>query len=272
MEATTYIRGRSIMNQFIIVDECQNLTPHEVKTIISRCGEGTKMVLTGDPFQIGEPHSYAPQEVLNCLLWFLSDNPYLDANSNGLAYCVERQRTQQTGGNCCQVVVECGAFRTNTLIHSRKTHAPRSHQIAHWQKGRTGSLFVGWLFLPTFWCYWGTTLLTTVFCTVCVFFLPTTLCHSLGFNRLEELSQVSTQVHARSFGRESVFCLPAIAASDRSCWYWLRCVTQLGQKNDSSWTPLSASGCKKSAECKTNAKETCLVFPRIPASVERATV
>jgi PhoH-like ATPase len=70
IDAVTYIRGRSIPNQFFIVDEAQNLTPHEIKTIISRAGEGTKIVLTGDPAQI--------------------DNPYLDANSNGLAYVVER--------------------------------------------------------------------------------------------------------------------------------------------------------------------------------------
>jgi len=66
----TYIRGRSIPNQFIIVDEAQNLTPHEVKTIVSRVGEGTKIILTGDIEQI--------------------DNPYLDSSSNGLSYMVER--------------------------------------------------------------------------------------------------------------------------------------------------------------------------------------
>ena len=70
MEALTYIRGRSIPEQYVVVDEAQNLTPHEVKTIISRAGEGTKMVLTGDPYQI--------------------DNPYLDSSSNGLTYTVER--------------------------------------------------------------------------------------------------------------------------------------------------------------------------------------
>ncbi len=70
LEALTYIRGRSISGQYVIVDEAQNLTPHEVKTIISRAGDGTKMVLTGDPQQI--------------------DNPYLDADSNGLSYAVER--------------------------------------------------------------------------------------------------------------------------------------------------------------------------------------
>lgn len=70
LEPLTYIRGRSIPHQFMIVDEAQNLTPHEVKTIASRVGEGTKLVLTGDASQI--------------------DNPYLDASSNGLSYIVER--------------------------------------------------------------------------------------------------------------------------------------------------------------------------------------
>ena len=79
LEALTYIRGRSISRQFVIVDEAQNLTPHEVKTIISRCGEGTKMVLTGDPHQI--------------------DNPYLDASSNGLSYTVERMKGQPFFGH-----------------------------------------------------------------------------------------------------------------------------------------------------------------------------
>ena len=70
LEPLTYIRGRSIPHQFMIVDEAQNLTPHEVKTIASRVGEGTKLVLTGDASQI--------------------DNPYLDSSSNGLSYLVER--------------------------------------------------------------------------------------------------------------------------------------------------------------------------------------
>ncbi|MGC4032836.1 MAG: PhoH family protein [Tepidisphaeraceae bacterium] len=70
MEPLTYIRGRSIPHQYMIVDESQNLTPHEVKTIASRVGEGTKLVLTGDATQI--------------------DNPYLDSSSNGLSYLVER--------------------------------------------------------------------------------------------------------------------------------------------------------------------------------------
>lgn len=68
MEAVTYIRGRSLPNSYIIVDEAQNLTPHEVKTIVSRAGEGTKVVLTGDLSQI--------------------DNPYLDKESNGLTYTI----------------------------------------------------------------------------------------------------------------------------------------------------------------------------------------
>jgi PhoH-like ATPase len=68
MEAVTYIRGRSLPKSYIIIDEAQNLTPHEVKTIISRAGEGTKVILTGDPTQI--------------------DNPYLDKYSNGLSYMV----------------------------------------------------------------------------------------------------------------------------------------------------------------------------------------
>ncbi len=79
LEALTYIRGRSISRQYVIIDEAQNLTPHEVKTIISRAGEGTKMVLTGDPEQI--------------------DNPYLDASSNGLTYTVERLKGHDSCGH-----------------------------------------------------------------------------------------------------------------------------------------------------------------------------
>jgi len=79
LEALTYIRGRSIPRQFVVVDEAQNLTPHEVKTIISRAGEGTKLVLTGDPYQI--------------------DNPYLDASSNGLCYAVDRMKGQPLFGH-----------------------------------------------------------------------------------------------------------------------------------------------------------------------------
>ena len=78
-EALTYIRGRSIPQQFIIVDEAQNLTPHEVKTIVSRAGEGTKIVLTGDPNQI--------------------DHPYLDFRSNGLCYAVEKFKDNPLAGH-----------------------------------------------------------------------------------------------------------------------------------------------------------------------------
>jgi PhoH-like ATPase len=79
LEALSYIRGRSIPKQYVIVDEAQNLTPHEVKTVVSRAGEGTKMVLTGDPYQI--------------------DNPYLDSSSNGLTYAVERLKGQVLHGH-----------------------------------------------------------------------------------------------------------------------------------------------------------------------------
>lgn len=79
MEAVTYIRGRSLPKMFIIIDEAQNLTPHEVKTIISRAGQGTKVVLTGDPTQI--------------------DNPYLDKDSNALTYTVGKFSDQQIFGH-----------------------------------------------------------------------------------------------------------------------------------------------------------------------------
>lgn len=79
MEALTYIRGRSIPNQFLLVDEAQNLSPHEVRTVITRAGEGTKIVLTGDPYQI--------------------DHPYLDSNSNGLTFVVERFKNEKVAGH-----------------------------------------------------------------------------------------------------------------------------------------------------------------------------
>jgi PhoH-like ATPase len=71
----SYIRGRSLVKIFFIVDEAQNLTPHEIKTIITRCGEGTKIVFTGDIFQI--------------------DHPYLDTLSNGLSYLIEKMQGQK---------------------------------------------------------------------------------------------------------------------------------------------------------------------------------
>jgi PhoH-like ATPase len=79
VEPLTYIRGRSIPNQFMIVDEAQNLTPHEVKTIITRVGDNTKIILTGDPYQI--------------------DNPYVDSANNGLTTVVERFKMEQLAGH-----------------------------------------------------------------------------------------------------------------------------------------------------------------------------
>ena len=79
MEAVTFIRGRSLPKIFFIVDEAQNLTPHEVKTIISRAGEGTKVVLTGDPTQI--------------------DHPYLDRDFNALTYTSEKFKNQRVFGH-----------------------------------------------------------------------------------------------------------------------------------------------------------------------------
>ena len=79
VEPLTYIRGRSIPRQFLIVDEAQNLTPHEIKTVLTRAGEGTKVVMTGDPGQI--------------------DNPYVDAMSNGLTYCIERFKDADIAGH-----------------------------------------------------------------------------------------------------------------------------------------------------------------------------
>ena len=79
LEAMTFMRGRSIPDSFIIIDEAQNMTPHEIKTVISRAGNHTKMVITGDPYQI--------------------DNPYLDSSSNGLTYCVEKMKGQKMFGH-----------------------------------------------------------------------------------------------------------------------------------------------------------------------------
>jgi PhoH-like ATPase len=79
VEPLTYIRGRSMPNQYLIVDEAQNLTPHEIKTIITRAGEGTKVVLTGDPYQI--------------------DNPYIDSSSNGLTFVVDRFKEEPIAGH-----------------------------------------------------------------------------------------------------------------------------------------------------------------------------
>ena len=80
-----YIRGRSLQKSFFIVDEAQNLTPHEIKTIITRAGEGTKVVLTGDIHQI--------------------DHPYLDKKSNGLTYLISRMKGQSV---CAHINLEKG--------------------------------------------------------------------------------------------------------------------------------------------------------------------
>jgi PhoH-like ATPase len=74
VEALSYIRGRSIAHQFMVIDEAQNLTPLEVKTIITRVGHGTKIIFTGDPYQI--------------------DNPYVDSSSNGFNYIISKFRSQ----------------------------------------------------------------------------------------------------------------------------------------------------------------------------------
>jgi len=79
IEPLTYIRGRSIPNQYIVVDEAQNLTPHEVKTIITRVGDNTKIVITGDPYQI--------------------DNPYVDSTSNGLVHVVNKFKHERLAGH-----------------------------------------------------------------------------------------------------------------------------------------------------------------------------
>jgi PhoH-like ATPase len=79
VEPLTYIRGRSLPNQFLVVDEAQNLTPHQVKTVITRCGADTKIILTGDPYQI--------------------DNPYVDAASNGLTVVAQRFQGEDIGAH-----------------------------------------------------------------------------------------------------------------------------------------------------------------------------
>lgn len=79
IEALTYIRGRTLPHQWLIVDEAQNLTPHEIKTIITRVGEGTKIVLTGDPYQI--------------------DNPYIDASNNAVTYVAEKFKDSNLGAH-----------------------------------------------------------------------------------------------------------------------------------------------------------------------------
>jgi PhoH-like ATPase len=88
--SVTHIRGRSLPKQYMIVDDAQNLTPHEIKTILSRAGEGTKVVVTGDPYQI--------------------DNPYLDMESNGLMYIVNRFKGQKLYGHLTFTKTERSEF------------------------------------------------------------------------------------------------------------------------------------------------------------------
>ena len=92
MEAITYIRGRSISKAFIIIDEAQNLTRHELKTIITRVGEDTKLILTGDIEQI--------------------DNVYVDETSNGLTYAVEKFKEHSLGGHITFTKGERSAIAT----------------------------------------------------------------------------------------------------------------------------------------------------------------
>ena len=79
IEALTYIRGRSIANAFVVIDEAQNLTKHEIKTIITRIGDGTKIILTGDIEQI--------------------DNIYVNETSNGLAHAIESFKQYPLSGH-----------------------------------------------------------------------------------------------------------------------------------------------------------------------------
>lgn len=90
LEPLTYIRGRSLPDQFMIIDEAQNLTPHEMKSIITRAGENTKIVLTGDPYQI--------------------DIPYLDSSSNGLSVAVEKLKVEDIVGHITLIKGERSAL------------------------------------------------------------------------------------------------------------------------------------------------------------------
>ena len=108
VEAMTFIRGRSISNAFIVIDEVQNMTQHEIKTVLTRVGEGTKIVLTGDIEQI--------------------DNVYIDATNNGLSYVVERLKNETiTEGmipkiNACLDAVNNGVTAVG-IINGTKKHS-----------------------------------------------------------------------------------------------------------------------------------------------------
>ena len=92
IEALTYIRGRSISNSYIIIDEAQNLSVHELKTIVTRVGEGTKIILTGDIEQI--------------------DDTYLDATTNGLSYAIEKFKKHDLSGHITLVKGERSKIAT----------------------------------------------------------------------------------------------------------------------------------------------------------------
>jgi PhoH-like ATPase len=113
IEPLTYIRGRSIPNQYMIIDEAQNLTPHEIKTIITRVGDNTKIILTGDPYQI--------------------DNPYIDASNNGLTTVVERFKGEPIAGHVTLTKGERSALAelASNILESgprRTPPAPTSEQ------------------------------------------------------------------------------------------------------------------------------------------------
>ena len=99
LEAITYMRGRSIPYQFIVIDEVQNLTPHEVKTLITRVGTGSKIILAGDPYQI--------------------DSPYLDFGSNGLVIASERFKGQEIFGSVYLPTSERSELRAKRIKNNR---------------------------------------------------------------------------------------------------------------------------------------------------------
>jgi len=117
IEALCFIRGRSIARRFFILDEAQQLTPHEVKTIITRISEGSKIVLIGDPTQI--------------------DNPYVDARSNGLVYCHNRMRGQPIAAHIKLTkgerskLAELAADCSDRSLSDFGLHAPSPDGVRH---------------------------------------------------------------------------------------------------------------------------------------------
>jgi len=123
IEALTYIRGRSISNAYILIDEAQNLSAHEIKTIITRVGENTKIVFTGDIDQI--------------------DNVYVDATSNGLSYVVEKMKDQEVAGHITLKKGDAiepitnrrplpvqGSFSRRTFFVAKKFGQDRLHRLS----------------------------------------------------------------------------------------------------------------------------------------------